>query len=77
MIYMEKAFGAVCFFKSEVLINHVVICTIHGLVCINHVVVCRIVACPRGNAYCLGRLYFPMLSVFCLYFLYFRGSRNV
>ena len=54
--------------SGVVLINHVVICTIHGLVCINHVVVCRIVACPTGNAYCLGRLYFPMLSVFCLYF---------
>ena len=35
----------------------------------NHIFCIGIVACPRGNAYCLGRLYFPMLSVFCLYFL--------
>ena len=60
-----------------VLINHVVIYIIYDLVFTNHAVVYRIVVCPRENAYCLGRLYFPMLSVFCLYFLYFRGSRNV
>lgn len=63
--------------SGVVFINHVVICINHDLVCTNHVVVYRIVAYPRENAYCLGRLYFPMLSVFCLYFLYFRGSRNV